>query len=221
MASRKEMAMAEDQDATRATRRVTRRGFLVGGSTAAAAVVATGLIEAPTAEAQAASEVDPALGLTTVRMHVNGTDHVVNVESRWTLLEVLRDKLGLTGTKLGCDRAECGACTVVMNGAAVYSCSQLALWADGADITTVEGLARGDDLHPIQQAFQDLDAGQCYYCIPGQIMAAKALLDANPDPTPADARTGLSGNLCRCANYNHIQAAVLQAGRLMRGEVAS
>jgi xanthine dehydrogenase YagT iron-sulfur-binding subunit len=216
--------MADDREETRAGR-VTRRGFLKGsGTAAAAAVVATGLIDARTADAQAVPDVpdvDPALGLATVRMRVNGTHHVVNVESRWTLLEVLRDRLGLTGTKLGCDRAECGACTVIMNGAAVYSCSQLALWADGAEITTIEGLAKGDELHPIQQAFQDLDAGQCYYCIPGQIMAAKALLDGNPDPSSAEVRLGMSGNLCRCANYNHIQEAVLHAGRLMRGEVTS
>jgi len=165
--------------------------------------------------------VDPDLGLITVRMRVNGTPQVVNVEARWTLLETLRDKLGLTGTKLGCDRAECGACTVVMNGMAVYSCSQLAIWADGVEITTVEGLANGDQLHPIQQAFAELDAGQCYYCIPGQMMAAKALLDANPDPTTEQMRRGMSGNLCRCANYNHIHAAVMQAGAAMRGEVSA
>src|SRR5206468_9041871 len=98
-----------------------------------------------------APDVDPELGLATVRMRVNGAAYVVNVEARWTLLETLRDRLGLTGTKLGCDRAECGACTVIMNGRAVYSCSQLALWAGGADITTVEGLADGDLLHPVQQ----------------------------------------------------------------------
>jgi xanthine dehydrogenase YagT iron-sulfur-binding subunit len=191
-----------------------------GSSAAAAAAASTGLLSLGTAEAQPVPQVDPDLGLTTVRMRVNGTPQTVNVEARWTLLEVLRDKLGLTGTKLGCDRAECGACTIVMNGMAVYSCSQLALWAEGAEITTVEGLARGDELHPIQQAFAELDAGQCYYCIPGQIMATKALLDQNPAPTPAEVRRGLSGNLCRCANYNHIQAAAHRAADLMR-EAAS
>jgi xanthine dehydrogenase YagT iron-sulfur-binding subunit len=210
-----------DEAETRGRPRISRRGFLVGaGTTAAAAAVSTGLTGGQTAEAQTTPAVDPALGLTTVRLRVNGIAHVVNVEARWTLLEVLRDKLGLTGTKLGCDRAECGACTVVMNGTAVYSCSQLALWAEGAEVLTVEGLAHGDKLHPIQQAFADLDAGQCYYCIPGQMMAAKALLDRNPAPTDDQVRAGMSGNLCRCANYNHIQDAVLLAGRLMRGEVA-
>src|SRR5207248_5378452 len=118
----------------------------------------------------------------------------VDVEHRWTLQEVLRDKLGLTGTKLGCDRAECGACTVIMDGVAVYSCSQLAVFGDGADVTTIEGLARGDDLYPIQAAFAELDGGQCNYCIPGQIRAAKALLDSNPTPTMAELRVGMSGN---------------------------
>jgi aerobic-type carbon monoxide dehydrogenase small subunit (CoxS/CutS family) len=107
-----------------------------------------------------------------------------------------------------------------MNGAAVYSCSQLALWADGAEITTIEGLAQGDHLHPLQQAFAELDGGQCNYCIPGQIMAAKALLDRNPAPSVDEVRVGMSGNLCRCANYNHIQDAVLHASQALRGEAA-
>ena len=190
-------------DGTTTKRGVSRRGFLLGAGTsaAAAAAVGTGLIGLGSAEARSLPQ-------------------TVAVEHRWTLLEVLRDKLGLTGTKLGCDRAECGACTVIMDGAAVYSCSQLAVFAHGAEITTIEGLARGDDLHPLQQAFGDLDGGQCNYCIPGQIMAAKALLDANPAPTVDEVRRGLSGNLCRCANYNHIQAAVMQASRTMRGEAS-
>src|SRR4051812_21766098 len=170
------MAMADDRDASKPRSGVSRRGFLLGtGKTAAAVAVSGGLLGSTSAAAQPsaapASQVDPDLGLNTVRMRVNGTPQVVNVETRWTLLEALRDKLGLTGTKLGCDRSECGACTVVMNGMAVYSCSQLAIWADGAEIATVEGLAHGDQLHPIQEAFAELDAGQCYYCIPGQMMA--------------------------------------------------
>jgi xanthine dehydrogenase YagT iron-sulfur-binding subunit len=219
--------MADDRESPQAKRGVSRRGFLVGAGTsaAAAAAVGTGLMGARPAEAapptQPQSQVDPALGLATVRLRVNGVPQAVNVEARWTLLEVLRDKLGYTGTKLGCDRSECGACTVVADGVAVYSCSQLALWADGAEITTVEGLARGDELHPIQQAFAELDGGQCNYCIPGQIIAAKALLDANPNPTDEQLRVGMSGNLCRCANYNHIQAAVRQASQMMRGEATS
>jgi xanthine dehydrogenase YagT iron-sulfur-binding subunit len=215
--------MADDRDTTKRRLGVSRRGFLKGAGSAAA-VVSSGLVGLGGAQAQTAPpapDVDPELGLTTVRMRVNGAPYVVNVEGRWTLLETLRDRLGLTGTKLGCDRAECGACTVIMNGRAVYSCSQLALWADGAEITTIEGLARGEALDPVQEAFAELDAGQCYYCIPGQIMAARALIDANPNPTEEQVRVGMSGNLCRCANYNHIQAAVLHASALMRGEVHS
>ena len=214
--------MAEDKEKDKGKRGVSRRGFLLGASTgaAAAAAVGTGLVGLGSAEARVLPQA-PEQGRATVRFVVNGLPQAVEVEHRWTLLEVLRDKLGLTGTKLGCDRAECGSCTVVMNGAAVYACSQLAVFADGGEITTIEGLAHGDDLHPLQQAFADLDGGQCNYCIPGQIMAAKALLDGNPAPTVEEMRVALSGNLCRCANYNHIQEAVLQASKVMRGEATS
>jgi xanthine dehydrogenase YagT iron-sulfur-binding subunit len=212
--------MAGDPPEEKARRGVSRRGFLVGAGTgaAAAAAVGSGLVGLRAAEARALPQVAPEQGRATVRLRVNGVAQAVEVEHRHTLLEVLRDKLGLTGTKLGCDRAECGACTVIMNGDAVYSCSQLAVFADGAEVTTVEGLARGDELSPVQQAFVDLDAGQCNYCIPGQIMAATALLQQNPAPTVDEMRVGMSGNLCRCANYNHIQAAVLEASRRLRGE---
>ena len=216
--------MASDGESHKPFGAVSRRSLLLGTGKVAAAVAVGSALPAPAAaqpSAPPASTVDPELGLHTVRMRVNGTNQVVNVETRWTLIETLRDKLGLTGTKLGCDRSECGACTVVMNGVAVYSCSQLAIWADGATITTVEGLANGEVLHPIQRAFVDDDAGQCYYCIPGQMMAAKALLDANPNPTREQMQVGMSGNLCRCANYNHIQTAVLHAAQLMRGEVSA
>ncbi|HLH25308.1 MAG TPA: (2Fe-2S)-binding protein [Chloroflexota bacterium] len=206
----------------KARRGVSRRGFLIGAGTgtAAAAAVTSGLIGLGAAEAKVLPQVAPEQDRATIRLRVNGVPQTVEVEHRDTLLEVLRDKLGLTGTKLGCDRAECGACTVIMDGDAVYSCSQLAVFADGAEVTTVEGLARGDDLSPVQQAFADLDAGQCNYCIPGQIMAATALLQHNPAPTVDEMRRGMSGNLCRCANYNHIQAAVLEASRRLRGEAS-
>jgi xanthine dehydrogenase YagT iron-sulfur-binding subunit len=214
--------MASDPPEGRARRGVSRRGFLLGAGTsaAAAAAVTSGIVGLGAAEAKAPAQAAAELGRATVRLRVNGVPQSVDVEHRWTLLEVLRDKLGLTGTKLGCDRAECGACTVLMDGVAVYACSQLAMFADGAEVTTIEGLARGDELHPIQEAFAELDGGQCNYCIPGQIMAAKALLDSNSAPTMGEIRVGMSGNLCRCANYNHIQAAVLAASRRLRGEVA-
>ena len=214
--------MAEDRETAQAKRGVSRRGFLVGAGTgaAAAAAVGSGLVGLRAAEAQPVPQVDPELGLATVRMRVNGVAQAVNVESRWTLLEVLRDKLGYTGTKLGCDRAECGACTVVMNGAAVYSCSQLALWADGAEISTVEGLARGDELHPIQQAFWDNHGLQCGFCTPGMLIAAYELLQRNSHPTETQVRQAISGNVCRCTGYVNIVKSVMAAASVMAGEGA-
>ena len=138
------------------------------------------------------------------------------MKSKWKtagpLAELLRDGIGLTGTKIGCDRSECGACTVMLNDAPVYSCSQLAVWADGAEIHTVEGLARNGALSPLQQAFIDHNAPQCGFCTPGQLMSATALLQANPSPTAEEARAALVGNLCRCSNYNAIVEAVVAAG---------
>ena len=144
-------------------------------------------------------------------MNVNGSFRQVEVEDRWTLAEVLRDHLGLTGTKIGCDRGECGACTVLMDAKPVYSCSQLAVWAHNRQIATVEGLARGDRLSNLQRAFVDHDAPQCGFCTSGQIMAAVALTADTPKPSAAEVRAGLAGNLCRCANYNRYVEAVLAA----------
>jgi CO/xanthine dehydrogenase Mo-binding subunit/aerobic-type carbon monoxide dehydrogenase small subunit (CoxS/CutS family) len=149
---------------------------------------------------------------TTVRLTVNGALHRVEVEDRWTLAEVLRDHLRLTGTKIGCDRGECGACTVLLDGKPLYSCSQLAVWADGKAIQTVEGLiAASGRLDPLQRAFVEHDAPQCGFCTSGQLMAAKALVNANPHPTADEVRAAMTGNLCRCSNYNHYVEAVLAA----------
>jgi aerobic-type carbon monoxide dehydrogenase small subunit (CoxS/CutS family) len=148
---------------------------------------------------------------TTIHLTVNGVAHQVEVEDRWTLVELLRDGLGLTGTKIGCDRGECGACTVHLDGKAVYSCSNLAVWANGRKVDTVEGLANGDRLHPLQQAFMEHDAAQCGFCTSGQLMSAKALLAGNPHPTVEQVRAGMSGNLCRCANYNRYVESVMAA----------
>jgi aerobic-type carbon monoxide dehydrogenase small subunit (CoxS/CutS family) len=152
-------------------------------------------------------------GLEDITLIVNGARYAVSVEPRCTLAEVLRDQLGLTGTKIGCNAGECGACTVLLDGKPVYSCSQLALWADGKDIKTVEGLAAAGELSTLQQAFVDHDAPQCGYCTSGQLMAGTALLARNPRPTREEVQNGLAGNLCRCSNYNRIVESVLAASQ--------
>ncbi len=187
--------------------KISRRQFVE--STGAGLVVATSV---PLAAQEATSDANgPSAPRTIVRLVVNGTEHRVEVEDRWTLVEVLRDHLGLTGTKIGCDRGECGACTVLLDGKPVYSCSQLAVWADGRKVETVEGLAHGEHLHPLQEAFIEHDGPQCGYCTSGQLMAAKALLDRNPHPTEDEVRHAMTGNICRCSNYNRYVEAVLAA----------
>jgi aerobic-type carbon monoxide dehydrogenase small subunit (CoxS/CutS family) len=186
--------------------RISRRTFLEGtGAVLAAAAAAPGVAaQSPPAAASSAPR-------TTIRFNLNGTSRRLEVEDRWTLVELLRDHLGLTGTKIGCDRGECGACTVLLDGTPVYSCSQLAVWVDGRTVDTIEGLARGGRLDPLQQAFVDHNAPQCGFCTSGQLMAAKGLLARNPRPTAAETRAALAGNLCRCSNYNAIVEAVLAA----------
>lgn len=190
---------------------LSRRSFLknIGGGAIGTAVISTGLIKTDGAEAYTPETVGAARAKTAVNLKVNGKNYRVEVEHRETLAEVLRDQLGLTGTKIGCDRGECGACTVIINGRNMYSCSQLAVWMQGKDILTIEGLARGDKLDPLQEAFIEHDGAQCGFCTSGQIMSGKALLMKNSKPTEAQARRGLSGNLCRCGNYNREVAAVL------------
>jgi aerobic-type carbon monoxide dehydrogenase small subunit (CoxS/CutS family) len=144
-----------------------------------------------------------------MRLIVNGAAHDVTAPAHETLLVTLRERLELTGTKLVCDRGECGACTVLVDGRAVYSCLTLTAGCDGRQITTIEGVGRADTLHPMQQAFIEHDAVQCGFCTPGQVLAAIALLDKNPNPTQAEVRRGMSGNLCRCGTYPKIVQAVL------------
>lgn len=140
---------------------------------------------------------------------VNGTSHERQVDPRQLLVHFLRDELGLTGTKIGCETSLCGACTILMDGQAVKSCTQLAVQADGTSVTTIEGLAEDGDLHPLQQAFWNGHGLQCGFCSPGMIMASTALLDADPPPDEAAVRRALKGNLCRCTGYHNITRAVL------------
>ena len=147
-----------------------------------------------------------------ITVTVNGTTHTHDVEPRRLLVHYLREDVGLTGTNIGCDTSSCGACTIHLNGEAVKSCTVLAVQADGADVTTIEGLAAADGtLHPMQQAFHECHALQCGYCTPGMVMAATSLLDEVPNPSEDDVREGLEGNLCRCTGYHNIVKAVLQA----------
>jgi carbon-monoxide dehydrogenase small subunit len=146
-----------------------------------------------------------------VTVEVNGTTTSHDVEPRLLLVHYLRENCGLTGTNVGCDTSSCGACTIHLNGEAVKSCTLLAVQADGQQIKTIEGLANGDTLHPMQQAFHENHALQCGYCTPGMVMAAVSLLDEIPHPTEADVRLGLEGNLCRCTGYHNIVKAVLAA----------
>src|SRR5205085_1921693 len=162
---------------------------------------------------------DPAVPRTMIRMTLNGLERRIEVEDRWTLVELLRDHFELTGTKIGCDRGECGACTVLLDGKPVYSCSQLAVWADGRSVQTVEGLAQSGRLDPLQQAFIEHDGPQCGFCTSGQLMSAKALLLRNPHPTADDVRAGItqppparansphrclqSGGMAGCKGHSH------------------
>src|SRR5437764_4947129 len=146
-----------------------------------------------------------------VRLNVNGVEHQLEVEPRLLLVHALRENLGLTGTHVGCDTSNCGACTVHLDGKTVKSCTVLAVQADGTDVTTIEGLAPEGELHPVQEAFWNDHGLQCGYCTPGMIMAAAGLLAENPHPTEHEVRRGLEGNLCRCTGYHNIVKAVLDA----------
>ena len=147
----------------------------------------------------------------TATISANGIPYEVSVEPNRSLLSVLRTEIGLTGPKEGCDDSECGACMVLIDGKPVNSCSYVALQAAGREVTTIEGLAEGESLHPIQQAFLEQGGVQCGFCTPGMVISAKALLDRNPKPTEEEVRLALSGNLCRCTGYQKIAQAVLQA----------
>jgi aerobic carbon-monoxide dehydrogenase small subunit len=152
-----------------------------------------------------------------IRLKINGLALELEVKPWATLLDTLREDLGLTGTKEGCGQGECGACTVLMDGKPVNACLILAVEAEGKEIVTIEGLASGDGLHPIQQAFVDRGGMQCGFCTPGMILSAKALLDENPDPTDEEIRKGLEGNFCRCTGYTKIIESIRVAAERMKG----
>ena len=144
-----------------------------------------------------------------IRVTVNGTAHESDVEPRTLLVHYVREALGLTGTNIGCDTSSCGACSIHLNGEAVKSCTVLAVQADGCEVTTIEGMANGGEMHPMQKAFMENHGLQCGYCTPGMVMAATSLLKENPNPTEEEVRIGLEGNLCRCTGYHNIVKSVL------------
>jgi len=192
---------------------VSRRDFLTTAGLGTVGLAAAS--EAASAAAEIVTTAEVAAGeLVPARLHVNGFEHRLLVEARWSLAYILREKLGITGTKMGCDRGECGSCTVLLDGTPRYACMTLVLEAEGRQITTLEGLLVGEELGEVQQAFLANDAFQCGYCTPGQIMAVEGLLRANPDPSMDEIRVGVSGNLCRCGAYVNIFKAARQASLL-------
>ncbi|MEW5978284.1 MAG: (2Fe-2S)-binding protein [Acidobacteriota bacterium] len=195
---------------------VSRRNFLRG----AGAVISSGIVAGTEVLEAAQAAAGPKIlgpGKVPITLRINGTAKSLNLEPRVTLLDAIRDEVELTGAKKVCDRATCGACTVLLGGKPVYACSVLAIEAQGKEIVTVEGLSKGGTLHPVQQAFIDNDGQQCGYCTPGFVVACKAFLDKHPNPTKEDIQKGLGGNLCRCGTYVGVTAAVLQAAKTMKG----
>jgi len=188
---------------------ISRRDFLKGGAIGTAAL-SSGLLLRSGVEAQSAP---PGAKISRITLKINGAAHTLEADNRWTLLYILRDQLGLTGAKQGCDGGQCGACTVLIDGKPLYACMVLGIAAPGKEILTIEGLAKGEELHPVQQAFVEEMGYQCAFCTPGMILSAKGLLDRNPKPSETDIRQGLAGNLCRCAAYPKIIRAVTAAAK--------
>ncbi|HEV2381033.1 MAG TPA: (2Fe-2S)-binding protein [Terriglobia bacterium] len=195
---------------------VSRRDFLRGAGVAVSGslLAGEGLLKVAPAAESTGKVVGP--GAVPFTLRVNGKPHAVTLEPRVTLLDALRNHLDLTGAKRVCDRGTCGACTVMLDGKTIYSCSTLAIEAQGREITTIEGLAPEGKLTPVMQAFVDNDAQQCGFCTPGFVMAATALLKHNGSPSAKDIQRGLGGNLCRCGTYHGQTGAVLQAAKAMK-----
>lgn len=206
--------MADDFEHGRDSTSVSRRNFLRGmGTGAIGASLLGGVVagEQPAEAAPANGAVDA--GGTRVSLNINGKTHALSVEPRTTLASALRDRLDMTGTKVVCDRGSCGGCTVMMDGKPVYSCMMLALDAQGHKITTIEGLAKGDQLDPLQTAFVEKDALMCGFCTPGFVVSLRALLDRNPSPNLDQVKEACSGNICRCGTYPRIFEAALAAAK--------
>ena len=201
----------EDKEKGKNPPPISRRDFLKGmGTSAIATAITTSPLSLPSI---AEATPPPAVREAWIQLHVNDKTHRLKVKSHWTLLDVLRKEIGLTGPKKFCDRGSCGACTVIMDGKAVYACSRLAIEADNKKILTIEGLLQGGKLHPIQEAFLEQDGMQCGFCTSGQIMSVKALLDKNPRPTREEIKEGLSGNICRCSAYPKILKSAMAAAQ--------
>ncbi len=196
-------------------RGVSRRGFIRGAGIGGG-VLGAGMLEKQAAAATQAGAKVMGPGEVPITLKINGKPQNLSVEPRVTLLDALRNHLEITGAKRVCDRATCGACTVILNGKAVYSCTVLAIDAQGKDIQTIEGISAGKP-HPVSEAFVNNDAQQCGYCTPGFVMAAKAFLDHNPNPSYEEVKEGLCGNLCRCGTYVGVRQAVLEAAKQMKG----
>lgn len=210
------MSSTKDPDVPRkrkngVSRRVFIRGVGIGGGALGTGVLESGAEAAPAA----GNTVGP--GAVPITLKINGKPTNLTVEPRVTLLDALRNHLDLTGAKKVCDRGTCGACTVIVSGKVVYSCSVLAIDAQGKEIQTIEGISTGNRLHPVSAAFVNNDAQQCGYCTPGLVMAVKGFLDRHPNPTYEQAVKGLGGNLCRCGTYVGVRKAVLEAAKEMKG----
>jgi len=203
----------KDPEAKKPDSGFSRRGFIQGVGVGGGAIT-TGVLES---EAQAQTPANVISGETAITLQINGKSHKTTVEPRMTLLDVMRNQLDLTAAKRVCDRATCGACTVIVDNKAMYSCTVLAIDAQGKQIQTLEGIGQGRNPHPIVNAFVEHDAQQCGYCTPGFVVASKAFLDRNPNPSYDQVKEGLGGNLCRCGTYVGIRKAVLEAAKQLKG----
>jgi xanthine dehydrogenase YagT iron-sulfur-binding subunit len=192
----------------------SRRGFIKGAGVAGGALT-TGVLETPAEAAAAGGAIGP--DAVSISLKINGKPVSLTVEPRTTRLDAMRNNAGITGVKRVCDRATCGACTAIINGKAVYSCTTLAIDAQGKDIETIEGFTSDTKMHPVSAAFVKHDAQQCGYCTPGFVVAAKNFLDRHPNPSREDVEKGLGGNLCRCGTYVGVREAVLEAAKNMKG----